>query len=79
MDHAAYDAWWEQHTDADGELLPLDEPAATLAAHVRALQDRLDRLPDPHAADRGETNAWSGQCACAYEHPQSRCMTHAAT
>lgn len=74
----AYADWWQENTDEDGELRPLGEPIATLAAHIMALQERIDRLPDPHAADRGETNAWATQCCCVYDHPDAECMSHKA-
>lgn len=73
----AYDRWWQDHTDDDGELLAsLPEPAATLAAHVQALQARIDRLPDPDAANLAELNRRAVRCACAYDHPDAVCMVH---
>lgn len=78
MDMAAYDQWWIEHTDDNGELLPdLPEPVATLAAHVAALQDRVDNLPSPDSRDDWILQSrWTTQCACAYDHPEARCMGH---
>lgn len=59
-----YDAWWQEYTDDDGELITLPEPVATLAAHVMALQGRVDHLPDEL------------RCCCAYDHPDAVCMVH---
>lgn len=55
MNRYDYSDWWDRNTGPDGEPLPsLPEPVATLAAHVLALQDRIDKLTDPdtHAARR---------------------------
>jgi len=85
MDREQYDAWWRDNTDADGEVLSvLPEPLATLAAHVQALQGRVDDLMDPddhiaqHNADRrpGGCPCRLVQCACAYDHPDDVCMVH---
>lgn len=77
MDRDEYAKWWIDNTDADGELLAdLPEPVATLAAHVMALQGRIDRLPDPRDAP-GDAG-WTTQCACAYDDPRAVCMTHEA-
>lgn len=74
MTRDEYAQWWNDNTDADGELLAsLPEPVATLAAHVMALQERIDRLPGP---DETEPNAWSTQCCCAYDDPRAACMVH---
>lgn len=74
MTRAEYDRWWIDNTDEGGELLSsLSEPVATLAAHVQALQERIDRLPGP---DSTSMNQWSTTCACAYDHPNSLCMVH---
>ena len=60
-----YDRWWMDNTDDEGELLgTLPEPVATLAAHVQALQGRVDELP-------GDL-----RCCCAYDHPEMVCMVH---
>jgi hypothetical protein len=80
-----YADWWNDNTDDDGELLPLDDPAtATLAAHVQELQLRIDRLMDPdehdaqHNADArpGGCRCYLTRCACAYDHPDAVCMVH---
>ncbi len=88
MDMDTYSAWWDDHTDAGGELLPnLPEPVATLAAHVQALQERIDELPDPTVLDSLEwcgrdvgaylaQHGWVSQCGCAYDHPEARCLGH---
>lgn len=78
MDWADYDQWWIHHTDNVGELVPdLPEPVATLAAHVMALQERLDNLPGPEAPDREILECpWTTQCACAYDHPEAVCTGH---
>lgn len=82
MSHDEYGRWWNDATDAAGELLPdLPEPVRTLAAHVMALQGRLDRLPGPDDHDRAHGHACrcsAAQCACAYDHPDAVCMTHRA-
>lgn len=74
MGYGEYARWWIENTDDDGELLAsLPEPDATLAAHIMALQERIDRLPEP---DDPMPNTWSTQCACAYDDPRAVCMTH---
>ncbi len=71
LSHNEYMDWWDDNTDVNGELLSeLPEPVATLAAHVQALQARIDRLP--HADDV----IWTTQCACAYDTPTAKCMSH---
>jgi hypothetical protein len=80
VDWREYNRWWQNNTDADGELLAsLPEPVATLAAHVMALQGRIDRLPGPDdlTADAA-ASPWVTQCACSYDHPDAVCMTHEA-
>lgn len=84
MSRGDYDRWWQDNTDEDGELLPLDEPEATLAAHVQELQLRIDRLMDPDehdlqhnaAARPGGCRCYLTRCACAYDHPDAVCAVH---
>jgi hypothetical protein len=75
-----YAKWWDDNTDGDMEVLAsLPEPVATLAAHVMALQERVDLLPSPDDHDRAHGHncrCRASQCACAYGHPQAECMTH---
>lgn len=82
MDHGPYADWWRDNTDANGELLPgLPDPVAALAGHVMALQERIDRMPDPdeHGRTHGtECRCFGSQCACAYDHPAARCAWHEA-
>lgn len=74
MTRAEYDRWWLDATDEDGEpRADLPPIVATLAAHVLALQERVDQLPDP---DHPEATAWTTRCACAYDHPASVCSVH---
>jgi hypothetical protein len=82
-----YNRWWQDNTGDDGEMLAsLPEPVATLAAHVQALQGRIDSLMDPgehdlqHNADRRPNGCPCHliQCACAYDHPDAVCMVHKA-
>jgi len=74
-----YDNWWNDNTDAEGELLAdLPEPVKTLAAHVQALQARIDKLADPTATD-ADPRGWDTQCACAYDHPEAVCAVHEAS
>lgn len=76
-----YAEWWRDNTDDDGELRPLDDPEATLAAHIQELQMRIDKLmsPDEHDLSHGkDCRCMAGQCACAYDHPDAVCMTHEA-
>lgn len=76
MDWTAYADWWRDNTDADGELLTsLPEPVATLAAHVMALQGRIDKLADPTTVELNP-RGWDTQCACAYDHPDAVCAVH---
>lgn len=76
--HDDYADWWQEHTDDDGELLvSLPEPVATLAAHVMALQERIDKLADPTTAEL-DPRGWDTRCACAYDHPDAVCMVHKA-
>lgn len=76
MDWTEYFDWWQDNTDDDGELLPsLPEPIATLAAHVMALQARIDKLADPTTAEH-DPRSWDTQCACAYDHPDAVCAVH---
>jgi hypothetical protein len=80
MTRDQYDRWWQDNTDEGGELLPLDEPAATLAAHVMALQGRIDRLMDPDEHDKvhgRDCRCMASRCACAYDHPDAVCVFHA--
>lgn len=70
-----YADWWQEHTDDEGELITLPEPIATLAAHVQALQGRIDKLPDPEAA---QPDSWQTQCCCAYDDPRDVCVVHNA-
>ena len=51
-----------------------DELTRTLAAHVVALQERIDLLPLPRGT--ALRTDWSIQCGCAYDHPEDRCMVH---
>ena len=75
---ADYADWWQEHTDDDGELLAsLPEPVATLAAHVMALQARIDKLADPTAVEL-DPRGWDTRCACAYDHPDAVCAVHDA-
>lgn len=75
MNRDEYARWWNDNTDDDGELLvSLPEPVAALAAHVMALQERIDQLAGPDE----KPNEWATPCACAYDHPDAICMTHAA-
>lgn len=85
MTRAAYDRWWQDNSDKEGELLAeLPAPTRTLATHVQALQGRIDRLMDPdqhdlqhNAANRpGGCRCYLTQCACAYDHPDTKCMIH---
>ena len=80
MTRDQYDRWWQDNTDADGEpLATLPEPIAALAAHVLALQERIDRLPDPTEHDRAhgaECRCYATQCACAYDRPGAVCAFH---
>jgi hypothetical protein len=72
-----YDHWWNDNTDDKGELLAdLPEPVRTLAAHVQALQGRIDRLPGPDEEWGMTRSAWVTQCCCAYDHPDTVCMVH---
>ena len=64
-----YEAWWSEHSE-DPDLPPI---VVTLAAHVDALQERINRLPHP---DRPGPSTWATQCACAYDHPDAVCMAH---
>lgn len=69
-----YADWWYYATDDDGELPSgLPEPVATLAAHVMALQERIDKLPGP---DSESDDSWQTQCACAYDDPRDVCAVH---
>jgi len=77
MNRDEYARWWIENTGDDGEVLAsLPEPVATLAAHVMALQERIDMLPGP---DDPMSNAWSTQCCCAYDDPRAVCMVHGPT
>lgn len=80
MNREEYNRWWQDNTDDDGELLAsLPEPVATLAAHVTALQERVDHLPDPDDHDKAhgrDCRCKTVQCACAYDHPAAVCMVH---
>lgn len=80
MDRTEYSRWWQENTDDGGEIVAtLPEPAATLAAHVMALWERLDRLTDPDSHDKTHGKAcrcFAAQCACAYDHPDAVCMVH---
>lgn len=85
MTRDEYSHWWLDNTDDSGELLPsLPEPVATLAAHVMALQGRIDRLMDPNehdlqhnaAARPGGCRCHLTRCGCSYDHPDDVCMTH---
>jgi hypothetical protein len=77
-DWTAYAKWWDDNTDQEGELRPLDEPVASLAAHVMALQGRIDRLPGPDdLTAMAAHSTWTTQCACAYDHADAVCMVHA--
>lgn len=79
MNWAEYDSWWFDNTDDRGELLSsLPEPIKTLAAHVQALQARIDKLPDPTDAE-ADPHGWDTQCACAYDHPDAVCAVHEAS
>ena len=75
-----YYQWWWDNTDEFGELLTtLPEPVATLAAHVRALQARIDRLPDPDEHDKAhgrDCRCYASRCACAYDRPGAVCAWH---
>lgn len=76
-----YADWWQEHTDDDGELITLPEPIATLAAHVMALQERIDKLPAPDDHDKAHgfsCRCRDSQCACAYDHPDAVCAVHEA-
>ncbi len=76
MDREDYETWWVDKTDADGELIAgLPEPVATLAAHVMALQARIDKLADPTTVE-ADPIGWDTQCACAYDDPRSVCAIH---
>jgi hypothetical protein len=78
-----YTQWWMDNTDDEGELLAsLPEPVATLAAHVMALQERIDKLPDPDEHDQAhgrDCRCAAIQCACAYDHPAAICAWHEVT
>lgn len=85
MDRDEYARWWRDNTDQAGELwVDLPEPVATLAAHVMALQERVDKLMDPDEHDAqhnararpGGCRCHLTQCACAYDHPAAVCMIH---
>jgi hypothetical protein len=80
MDRDEYAKWWIENTGNDGEVLAsLPEPVATLAAHVMALQERIDGLPDPDDHDKAhghDCRCAATQCACAYDHPDAVCMVH---
>lgn len=82
MGRDEYAKWWIDNTDAEGEVLAtLPEPLATLAAHVMALQERIDRLPDPDEHDKAhghDCRCSATRCACDYDHPRAVCMTHEA-
>jgi hypothetical protein len=43
---------------------------------VAALRERIDKLPDPTAAE-ADPRGWDTQCACAYDHPDAVCAVHA--
>lgn len=61
MTREEYSIWW--HTWSEYEYL--SEPVSTLVAHIHALHERIDELPEEH------------RCACAYEDPRANCSTHA--
>jgi hypothetical protein len=64
-----YTDWWIKHSDDDN----LPEPIATLAAHVMALQDRIDGLPEHDSGCLEHDH----RCCCAYDHPGDICQPHA--
>lgn len=75
MDQNEYAEWWIDNGDRDD----LPEPVATLAAHVSALQDRIDKLTPPDDHDQQHPDGcrcYTAQCACAYDHPADVCMIH---
>jgi hypothetical protein len=77
MTHDEYSRWWGGIGWDTSRAL--ENPAATLAAHVMALQERIDKLlsPDDHDKLHGQScRCMATQCACAYDHPGAVCMTH---
>lgn len=78
MTRDEYDRWWRGiGWDASKAL---SSPTATLAAHVLALQERIDKLSAPDEHDRAHglsCRCYATQCACAYDHPDAVCLTHA--
>lgn len=62
MTRDEYQQWWLALPEDETTL---DEPIRTLVAHISALQDRIDELPDDL------------RCCCAYDHPDDKCMVHA--
>lgn len=69
MTRDEYNTWWLAQPD---DLAELPEPTRTLAAHVLALQERIDALPEYEDANGGPF-----RCCCAYDHPDDVCMIHA--
>lgn len=56
-----YQTWWETEAHC------IEDPVVlTLAMHVEALRDRIDKIGYDHSI----------LCGCAYDHPLDRCMTH---
>lgn len=76
---------WDRRRDSDDEILSLhmfveeDEGRSLLAsdlrelvAHIDALQDRVDSLPEDPCPTCGAV-----RCACAYDRPNAVCGYHA--
>jgi hypothetical protein len=73
MTRDEYDRWWMGWWTEQSEAPDLPPITVMLAAHVSALQERIDRLPHP---DHPEPNEWITQCACAYDFPTAQCGVH---
>lgn len=71
LDQGRYMQFWIEMPDDRSQL---DQTTRTLVAHVEALQERIDKLPD---LDDVWSKSWARQCACAYDYPTAVCMVHA--
>ena len=68
---------WMLHGDSSG--FESQQLIDTLLEHVGALQDRIDKLLEPHTHDviHGRNcECWDTQCACAYDYPTDVCSVH---
>ncbi len=78
LNNDEYTDWWIEYLTI-GKDVVTDPAIHTLAAHVRALWDRLEKLiePEEHDINHGsDCRCYLTRCCCAYDHPLMVCDFH---